>query len=178
MKMDWNTVEVLRHARHDWLNQIQLIKGYISLNNIDRVKEIIDEIVAESKNQSKLSNMKLPQFASLLLTCNWENHLFQIEFECIHTIEQKIDDDILTEWTIHFFHTLDSSIQMFHDNHLSVTIEPQIEGIGFFFDFSGIITNKEQIKQFLNNRESVALKTKIHAFTKEELSLEIFLPYN
>ena len=60
MKKDWNIVEVLRHARHDWLNRVQLIKGYISLNNIERVNKILDEIIADAYQESKLSNMNMP----------------------------------------------------------------------------------------------------------------------
>ncbi|WP_075982439.1 Spo0B C-terminal domain-containing protein [Bacillus massilinigeriensis] len=178
MNRDWNTVEVLRHARHDWLNKIQLIKGNLSLNKYGRVNEIIDEIVAESKQQSKLSNLNIPQFASLLLTCNWENHLFQIEFDVLddHPNKNKIQDEALTNWTNNFFQTLDLSVKMFYDNYLSVTIEPQIEGTGFFFDFRGIITSREQIEQFLKREQSLKLGVTVQQFTEGELSLEFFLP--
>ena len=47
IEKEWNTVEVLRHARHDWLNKLQLIKGNLDLNELDRAKEIINEIVIE-----------------------------------------------------------------------------------------------------------------------------------
>lgn len=178
MKRDWNTIEVLRHARHDWLNQIQLIKGNISLNNIARVNEIIDEIVAESKHQSKLSNMNLPQFASLLLTCNWENHLFQLEFECVEQNHLCADDHRLANWTNVFFEVLDESIKKFHDNYLSITIESQAKGIGFFFDFSGIIISKDHMEDFLKSQLSLEIGVKVQQFSECELTLEFFLPNN
>ena len=64
---EWNTVELLRHVRHDWLNKLQLIKGNLDLNKIDRAKEIIAEIVIETQNETKLSNLNFPNFTLLLL---------------------------------------------------------------------------------------------------------------
>ena len=112
MKKEWNTVEVLRHARHDWLNKLQLIKGNLDLNKLDRVREIINEIVIEAQNESKLSNLNIPQFASLLLTSNWENHSFQLEFEVIDELKcGSIDDKVLVNWTSLLFECLNEAIE-------------------------------------------------------------------
>ncbi|QED48779.1 sporulation initiation phosphotransferase B [Cytobacillus dafuensis] len=176
MRTDWNMIEVLRYARHDWLNKIQLIKGNLALNKIDRAKEIIDEIVVEAQQEAKLSNLNIPQFASLLLTYNWENHLFQVEYDILECSKiDHLDDDLLTNWTDTFFVCLNSSIKRFHENHLSVTIDPQIDGTRFFFDFRGIITDKKQIELFLEQSSSFP-KIDVHAFTEKELSLEFYIP--
>ncbi|MFE8703462.1 Spo0B C-terminal domain-containing protein [Cytobacillus sp. FJAT-54145] len=180
MKKDWNTVEVLGHARHDWLNKLQLIKGNLSLNNIERAKAIIDEIVVEAGQQSKLSNLKIPQFASMLLTYNWENHSFQLEYEILDHSNISIpviNDQLLTEWTSSFFELLNASIKLYHENHLSITIEQQSEGTRFFFDFRGIITNKAPIMDFLNKKTSM-LQVDIQELSEQELALEIFIPSN
>jgi stage 0 sporulation protein B (sporulation initiation phosphotransferase) len=175
MNKDWNMIEVLRYARHDWLNKIQLIKGNLALNKIDRAKEIIDEIVIEAQQEAKLSNLKIPQFASLILTYNWENHMFQLEYDVLDGSNcDYLDDDWLVNWAESFFNCLNSSVKQYYDNHLSVTIEPQIEGTRFFFDFRGIITNKEQIERFFE-RTATAPKINFHLLTDQELSLEFFL---
>lgn len=178
MKKDWTTVELLSHSRHDWLNKIQLIKGNLSLNKIDRVKEIIDEIVVETRQESKLSNLNIPQFAALLLTYNWEGHSIHLEFEILEGKKEeqnKVNDEALTNWTSSFLENLNKSVKEFHENHISVTIEIQQEGIGFFFDFRGIITNREQLEAFLQEQTNVTLT--IHELSEHELSLEVFLPY-
>ena len=36
IKKEWNTVDVLRQVRHDWLNKLQLIKGNLDLNKMER----------------------------------------------------------------------------------------------------------------------------------------------
>src|SRR3954469_26062794 len=137
IKKEWNTVEVLRHARHDWLNQMQLIKGNLDLNKLDRVREIINEIVVEAQNESKLSNLNIPQFSTLLLTSRWENYSFEFEFQVIDELKcGSIKDEELTKFTIQFFECLNEAVQLYGDNHLILTIETMQQGSRFFFDFS------------------------------------------
>lgn len=174
MDKEWDIVEVLRHSRHDWLNRLQLIKGNLDLNRIDRAKEYINEIVIEAQHESRLSNLRLPKFASLLLKLNWERHLFLLEYEVINDLEAvEINDNILSNWTKSFFICLDHAIEAFQENHLSITIQPQSDGVRFFFDFSGIIIKKELIEQFLNSSE---IQCVVKEFSENELSLEVFMP--
>jgi stage 0 sporulation protein B (sporulation initiation phosphotransferase) len=174
MDKEWDIVEVLRHSRHDWLNRLQLIKGNLDLNRIDRAKECINEIVIEVQHESKLSNVNLPRFAALLLKSNWEQHLFQLEYEVLSESETvEICDINLSNWTNSFFSCLDQAIEAFQENHLSITIQPQSDGFRFFFDFSGIIIKKELIEQFLIGSQ-IDLIVKV--FSENELGLEIFMP--
>ncbi|MBY0146713.1 Spo0B C-terminal domain-containing protein [Neobacillus niacini] len=174
MDKEWDIVEVLRHSRHDWLNRLQLIKGNLDLNRIDRAKAYINEIVIEAQHESRLSNLHLPIFASLLYKSNWENHLFQLEYEVLSDLEAvEINDEILSNWTTSFFICLDQGIEAFQENHLSITIQPQSDGVRFFFDFSGIIIKKELIEQFLNSSE---IQCAVKEFSESELGLEIFMP--
>ncbi|AIE60890.1 Spo0B C-terminal domain-containing protein [Bacillus methanolicus] len=176
MKKDWNTVEVLRHVRHDWLNKLQLIKGNLALNKIDRAKEIINEIVNEAQQEAKLSNLEMTEFASLLLTHNWENHAFQLEYEVMDNMETPaVNDQLMTEWTRSFFSCLNNSIEAFHNNLLSVSIESGEKGTRFFFDFRGNITDKEKISAFLAEKNS-SLHVEVQEFSDQVLSLVVFLP--
>ncbi|MFS0775812.1 sporulation initiation phosphotransferase B [Neobacillus sp. 3P2-tot-E-2] len=173
MEKEWDIVEVLRHSRHDWLNRLQLIKGNLDLNRIDRAKEYINEIVIEAQHESKLSNLHLPIFSSLLFKSNWESHLFQLEYEVLNEVEAvEINDNILSNWTKSFFICLDRAIEAFQENHLSITIQPQSDGVRFFFDFSGIIIKKELIEQFLTATE---IKVTVKEFSENELGLEVFM---
>ncbi|KON86899.1 sporulation protein [Sporosarcina globispora] len=177
MDKDWNMIEVLRHARHDWLNKIQLIKGNLSLNKVDRAKEIIDEIVVEAQQEARLSNLNLPAFASLLLTYNWENHFFQLEYEVLDdTISGRLDDFVLSEWTGSFFAILDTSVKPYHENHLSVSISHEKGGARFFFDFSGILTDMDKLDQFFKKKYA-NITAAVQELAEEELELELYVPF-
>ncbi|MCM3725277.1 sporulation initiation phosphotransferase B [Neobacillus cucumis] len=174
MGKEWDIVKVLRHSRHDWLNKLQLIKGNLDLNRIDRAKQVIDEIVIEAQHETKLSNLHMPLFAALLLKSNWENPSFRLEYEVLFDSDaSKINDLAVTNWTTTFFESLNQAIEPFQENNLSITIEPQADGVRFFFDFSGIISNRELMEIFLSDK-TVDLSVK--EFTETELSLELFMP--
>lgn len=178
MKKDWMTVEVLSHSRHDWLNKIQLIKGNLSLHNYDRVNEIINDIVIEAQCEARLSQLHTPQFAALLLTCNWNNYSFQLDFEVLEASnmnQMSINDCMLTNWTSSFFECLQQAVKEFADNHLSITIERQPSGTCFFFDFRGIIKNRDILNEFFCKQETI-LEVTVHNFSEQEFALEVFLP--
>lgn len=176
MDKDWNIVEVLRHSRHDWLNRLQLIKGNLDLNRIDRAKAVIDEIVIETQQEAKLSNMKLPQFAALLLKYNWENPSIQLEYEVLQDSAcYRIEEQQLTNLTSSFLVCLNQSIDEFQENHLAITIDSQKNGVRFFFDFNGIIINREQIEKFLTDQTRL-MEISVKEFTMSELSIEVFMP--
>jgi len=138
MEKEWDIVEVLRHSRHDWLNRLQLIKGNLDLNRIDRAKAVIDEIIIEAQHESRLTNLKMPLFASLLLKSNWENPSFKLEYEVLQDSDSfQMDEERITNWTCLFFHCLNEAIEAFQENHLSISIDPQSDGVRFFLILAG-----------------------------------------
>lgn len=154
MKKTWSTVEILRHSRHDWLNKLQLIKGNLELNKIDRVKEIIQEIVALTQQEAKLTNLNIPTFAGSLMTYNWENHHFQIEFEILGDVRDLSPyDESLTKWIFSFFEMINQFVSIEGDNHLSISIDLSDRESRFFFDFSGIIKKVDQLKDWVDNNQ-------------------------
>ncbi len=54
----WNLIDdLLKQQRHDYLNEIQIIFGYIKLNKIDQAVEYINKVRNEAAINSKISNI-------------------------------------------------------------------------------------------------------------------------
>jgi len=170
MEKEWNTVDLLRFARHDWLNKIQLIKGNLSLGKLERVKEIIDEIVFQTQQESKLSNLSLPQLATLLLTYNWRNSPIVLDFEIETGDTKNVDDGEITSWLKHFFYMLESNVDEMANNFLTITIQPEVEVIRFIFDFNGILKDKDLFQTFM--KENASYITSTH-WNEDEFTLEV-----
>lgn len=153
MKNDWNILQILRHSRHDWLNVIQLIKGNLTLKKYDRIEEIIQEVINQTQNESKLSNLQLTQFASEIFVFNWENdHFFQIEFEVVgENVSLKEYEKSLLNWFHRFVYVLDNSCEQYGDNHLLLTIELLESSPRFTFDFRGKLLKGDNLCEFINN---------------------------
>jgi stage 0 sporulation protein B (sporulation initiation phosphotransferase) len=180
MNVDWNIVDILRHSRHDWLNKLQLIKGNLALERMDRVKEIIEEIVIETQNEAKLTNLQFPCLAGYLLTYNWEPHHFILEFEVLgHTYNLEEYDKKLKDWCEKFFTVLDQSIGNTGENHLSISIHPTDTEVCFFFDFSGIITDTGLLSEWLtfSNGDKAIRITKVNV-NEQELTVELQVPFS
>jgi stage 0 sporulation protein B (sporulation initiation phosphotransferase) len=138
MKGKWDTVSLLRHARHDWLNQLQLIKGNLALDRTDRAKEIIDQVVQEAKNEANLSNLKMPKMAELLLTYNWQQNMYRLDYEVIGEERNLSDyDEHLHEWTTQYIKRLEEVVNLDSQPHLMITIQLLDEKAQISYDFVG-----------------------------------------
>lgn len=168
-------IDILRHSRHDWLNKLQLIKGNIALNKLERVNEIIDEIVMEANHHTRLSNLNIPKFATFILTYNWKRNKVTLEFEVwTEGLNLAMYDDCLLQWSEAFLDVLNNVVQDFSNNHLMISIQSLEQTPRFFFDFRGIIRDVAYLEDWLNTHQTLS---KIHIVEKdmnrEELTLAL-----
>ncbi|WP_257346298.1 sporulation initiation phosphotransferase B [Pseudalkalibacillus decolorationis] len=175
MKYKWNTIDLLRHARHDWLNQLQLIKGNLSLDKTDRAKEIIDEVVQHAKNEAKISNLRMPLMAELFMTYNWQQNTYRIDYEVIGEERDLSNyDRPLYEWTSHFLIQLEKCIVLDGEPHLMVTIQLLNSQVRVSFDFAGKLGGVSSIdgwdKSLIPVHNSISI---IESYYKEEELLYI-----
>jgi stage 0 sporulation protein B (sporulation initiation phosphotransferase) len=172
MKNELNLVEALRYARHDWMNRLQLIKGNMDLGRMDRARQIIEEIVSEAQNESKLSNLRLPKFSELLLTYNWQTHFIKLEFEVLEAEAPDIDDDRLYQWFTGFFSVMENSVKPYEENNLVVTIKICQKEARFELDFNGIIRDKESLQGWLDEQ---SFTVTLHSMDNEGFLMSLSL---
>ncbi|STO13201.1 Sporulation initiation phosphotransferase B [[Flavobacterium] thermophilum] len=178
MEKRWTVVEVMRHARHDWLNKIQLIKGHLALNKVERVQEIINGIIGEAQQETRLTNLKAERFAELMMTYNWEPHPIFLEYEIVGgEADLSPYDEQLSEWCRRFFRLLEAQADEQTENHLCVTIEIADGRVGLFFDGRGAWRDGDAIRACLERCEpSAPLRLVSFAVGADELTVELELP--
>ena len=172
---NWTIIRALQHARHDWMNHIQLIKGYIALGRTEEAERVIEQAVMQAKQEAHLCNLSLPEFSKMLITFNWEAHAFQLEYEVLDmNIRTGTDDHYLASWMSSLFSLIENNIETYAANHLYLSMEEAEQGIRFFFEFSGIITNAEVLTKELKEILSVPCvrQSKIHSHSAEEMFFE------
>ncbi|MBB5324557.1 stage 0 sporulation protein B (sporulation initiation phosphotransferase) [Anoxybacillus tepidamans] len=154
MEKRWSVLEVLRHSRHDWLNKIQLIKGNLALNKVERVNEIIEEIVRDMQHESKLTNLKADRFAELLLTYNWKARNVTVSYEVLGDGgDLSAHDEELTKWCCALFNMLEQQADMNRENHLDVSIETADGEVRLFFDYCGTIKDANELAAWLERHQ-------------------------
>ncbi|MBB6282862.1 Spo0B C-terminal domain-containing protein [Geobacillus subterraneus] len=177
MDKRWTVVEVMRHARHDWLNKIQLIKGHLALNKIERVQEIINGIIGEMQQETRLTNLKAERFAELVMTYNWEPRPIFLEYEITGgEADLSLYDERLTEWCCGFLHLLEMQADRQTENHVCLSIELSYGRASLFFDYRGAWQDGEAVRTWLERCEPAPpLRLVSFAVGTEELTVELEL---
>lgn len=170
-----DVVRLLSHTRHDWLNRIQLIKGYTQLGDTEKVNEYIDFIVQEARKETHVSNLLCEQFVSFILTYNWNQHPFVLEYEVEGEVRDiPIFDEELYQFATLFFKEIDCRISSFETSQMTITIQLTEEDVRFYFDFFGKLTSIEELEKWLKEQEVLnRLTIGELTITTEELSVEL-----
>ena len=151
-----DTIEILRHSRHDWLNKIQLIKANLALQRYERIEDLISEIVMEAHHEACLSNLQAPQFVEFILTFSWEPRLFSLEYEILNQpVKLSKHDKELFEAFQSLFQTIESSADKRAENKLFFSMECENRIVRFFFDLSGIILENDNVKKWFENENCI-----------------------
>lgn len=146
MTKEWNTLNLLRHSRHDWLNHLQLINGYLSVGRVDKVEKLVEEIVNKAKNESHLSNLNIQKVAEKLLTFNWEPHSFRVSFEVVASdTDWSHVEDVIFAFLENLLQLLDSYSTYGEDQHAMIMMN-DIECKTVEIDFQGALMITEDCR--------------------------------
>ncbi|MEW8958727.1 MAG: Spo0B domain-containing protein [Moorella sp. (in: firmicutes)] len=103
--MTWQAGEVislLRWQRHDILNHLQVISGYIQLKKGERALRYLEQVVGELERLGTVLRLKQPELALLILKKMEELTNRGINLRCdIHTMMENLDlekDAALALW--------------------------------------------------------------------------------
>ncbi|MCD8509217.1 MAG: sporulation initiation phosphotransferase B [Bacillus sp. (in: Bacteria)] len=158
MRKDWEVVDVLRHYRHDWLNKLQLIKGNLDIGRLEKVEDLIKDVIQQSRNESNLSNMESKILAERLLTFNWEAHPYVLFYEILTSDKNwgKIESQVL-DILNHVFNLFDYHAICGQDNQLMVILKDE-KGPEIELDFHGQLQIDEKW-----NRDIDKLNSRFHS---------------
>ncbi|MUG46144.1 Spo0B domain-containing protein [Paenibacillus woosongensis] len=76
----------LGHHRHDWMNDLQILYGYIQLGKIDKLASCVDRIKERMAVESKISRLGIPSLVFYLQSFREVNSSVQLEV--------SIEDDL------------------------------------------------------------------------------------
>jgi stage 0 sporulation protein B (sporulation initiation phosphotransferase) len=62
-----SVIQTLSHHRHDWMNELQVLYGYLRLNKPDRAVDVVDRIRVRMEHDSRLSHIGNPKLSIYFL---------------------------------------------------------------------------------------------------------------
>lgn len=146
------SIELLNSARHEYLNDLQLIKGYLFLNKTQKVEQIIDRVTEKLNNQSRLAHLHIPECAAFLMQFRWSSHAFSLIFE-VDGPERDLSvyDTELMETFREYFTIIERYSAPIVDNTVRVVIETE-PVLRIHLYFKGEMVNQRTAKEQLNKQ--------------------------
>lgn len=82
--MEEEVVNILRHYRHDLINKLQIVHGYLTMKKYDKLGQTLDELFKELDEERKLLHLGIPQFTLWVVCFNTSYSNFRLSYK-IHT---------------------------------------------------------------------------------------------
>lgn len=162
-----DVINALRHARHDWLNVIQLIKANVKLKRYDRIEEIIEQVTRQSYSESRLSSLYVTNVEYYLLTYHWNQHPVQLELEVVgEPFSLKHEEDRLFRLCQSVLEKLNDTCTEDAEHNVLLSFIFKESSCQVTFDFHGVVKmEKEEWDEF------VPLNLQVEDFNEEECFL-------
>jgi stage 0 sporulation protein B (sporulation initiation phosphotransferase) len=94
-----SAIHTLSHHRHDWMNDLQILYGYLRLKKPDKAVEIVDRIRERMENDSRISQLGSAELSTFLLSFRTMCDNMRLEFKVtdgLHLDRLPVDMDKLT----------------------------------------------------------------------------------
>jgi stage 0 sporulation protein B (sporulation initiation phosphotransferase) len=90
-------IQLLRLQRHDLMNDLQIVHGYLSMGKVDKVKLKVNDLLEAYHQERLLMNLNCPNFALWIIQLNWKQPNMRFKYH-IHSIKNDLSrfDDVLT----------------------------------------------------------------------------------
>lgn len=94
-----SVAETLKFARHDFLNDLQLILMHIDLGQLPEAKKTIQAATGRMRQSAQLEKLGLPKTALWLSTFSWRFPSFTTKLNCeIQQAVGQVEDEALVEF--------------------------------------------------------------------------------
>lgn len=84
-------INCLNMKRHDWLNHIQVMMGYVSLNKQDRLQAYVKRVVEDAEQESRINRIGYVPLTCDLLTRHMYNRQIVLDIHIVSEVTIKSD---------------------------------------------------------------------------------------
>lgn len=77
--LEQTAIKTLNHHRHDWMNDLQILYGYIQLGKTDKAVECVERIKERMTLESKIAKLGIPSLTFYLQSFRTNSNNFELE---------------------------------------------------------------------------------------------------
>ncbi|WP_170140736.1 Spo0B domain-containing protein [Oceanobacillus arenosus] len=149
-------VEVLQFYRHDIMNDLQIISGYVSMGKIEKVEQKFEELLSFYEEERKLMSLKAPKFILWIIRFNnlYDNFRLTYNIHLENTQLSMIDDILIkrSKKVMDFFSRI-TNLSTLYEVNLDLIKKRETSQIEVKFSIDGHVelANSETINSNLEN---------------------------
>ncbi len=177
------SIKLVEHIRHDWMNHNQVIMGYIQLQKSEKVIPYVQSLSHTNYRDSALSKLRIPSLIYYLLYYRVEHSNMSIHVD----IEKELDIDRLSIDREIFSEFIQVVVESW-ESHANTCLEPSrlqlhfektLQGLKVVCIFQGTLEpftlDLDRIFKFIQSINQLIQVEQVHAL--QEMIVHITLPY-
>lgn len=147
-------VEILRYYQHDLLNELQIVQGYASMGNLDKLQTKLDACIDGYREERQLINLNMPQFTLWAIRMNHSSKNINL---CYHIHVENIDlYDMDQELYTSATHIVQQINELGHETELyhlffEINTTKHFTELNIEFEITGNFSDNELIKRRLTD---------------------------
>lgn len=158
------SIRTLNHHRHDWMNDLQVLFGYIRLGKLDKTIQYVERIRERMAAESAVAKLGEPSLVSFIQSFRTVTNSLSLVVEIegdLHLNELSLDGEAVAETLIHTINAYRFAVKpdLGGLSVLRLTLSADEEALYAAFYYEGELTNEQQWSQKMSQQlEKAPLK--------------------
>ncbi len=137
------TAQALKFARHDFLNELQLILLYIDLDKLPEAKQKIVDTTGQMHQEAMLERLGLPAVETWLVTFDWLYGAFSATLTCtIATGIRAANDESVAAYLEHVFSEAEKTLDPTSEYETQINVQASSTSWSIAITIHGNMENK------------------------------------
>lgn len=179
--MQASSVRTLNHHRHDWMNDLQVLYGYIRLGKLDKTVGYVEKIRERMNAESAIAKLGVPSLISYIQSFRTITNSLALEVEIegsLNLQELAQNPESVAETIIHTINAYRMSVKpgTGEQSLLRLRLSSDEKSLYASFYYEGELMNEQQWHQKMNEQLRGAPLTPVteqHTFTEVVLKAEL-----
>jgi stage 0 sporulation protein B (sporulation initiation phosphotransferase) len=177
-------IDLISHYRHDWMNDIQLLFGYISLKKYDKLDGCMDKIRTKALEESCIAKLGIPSLVASFISFRLYYHALTLELEMeqdINLASLPIEHENVSQFVQRTIQLFNAQAEPLDDRSNGLSVQFELESDALLFDlvYQGGYQEKalqQGIKAMMNS-VTARFATIEEEYTVNKAVLTIRLPF-
>jgi len=177
-------LDVLNRQRHDWLNHVQVLLGYLHLNRTEQGVSHLKRIAQMAMQESMVARLNSSLLSVFFLTFNALNKDMLLEVDvCNHVDLTRIalDEKQLFQLVSEILCTANDHVDQsgYEPASMQVTLTTGESGVHFRFDLAGELSASglEELEKLVRKSEQSTVEVTEWIHTEKEWVLDLVVPF-